>query len=219
MFTGIIEEVGTMKGVRRSGNTLVLDIQGKKVLEEVQLGDSIAVNGVCLTVISYDSKAFQADVMPETYRKTNLKDLKPGDPVNLERAMAANGRYGGHLVQGHVDGVGVIRSKVSNENAVVFTIELPSERIAELVLPTGSITIDGISLTVVQADHKEVTVSIIPHTLSLTVLGHKAEGDTVNIECDIIGKYVKHLLNFKEESKQGNQGSLTEETLQKYGFI
>ncbi|CAM3569587.1 riboflavin synthase [Marinicrinis lubricantis] len=218
MFTGIIEEIGWVKQVKRQGSTLVLSIAAKTVLSDVKLGDSISVNGVCLTVTDFSKEWFYADVMPETFRKTNLKDLQTGSPVNLERAMQAGARFGGHIVQGHVDGTGQIVSRQSYENAVVFKIKPSDAKLSRLILPTGSITIDGISLTVVSSDDDLLTISIIPHTLQQTSLGTKQAGDTVNIECDIIGKYVHHLLGIKHGLDHAEQG-ITEQTLIKYGFM
>lgn len=224
MFTGLIEEIGSLRSVERRGEAMILTINAAKVLEDVKLGDSIAVNGVCLTVVKYDVRSFAVDVMPETYRHTNLSSLQIGSPLNLERAMMAGARFGGHIVQGHVDGTGVIRDRRAEANAVVFTIE-PHERHAlRHVIPQGSVTLDGISLTVVSVDREAArfTVSIIPHTLKETVLQHKRSGDTINIECDILGKYVDHLLH-ASESRTGlgnaKSGGLSEAALRDNGFI
>lgn len=221
MFTGLIEEIGTLRSVRRQGEAMVLAIGAERVVEDVKTGDSIAVNGVCLTVIDYDRGGFRADVMPETYRHTNLGELSPGSPVNLERAMQAGGRFGGHLVQGHVDGVGVIRARTPEANAVVFEIEPREARLLRTVVPQGSVTLDGISLTVVDADRAagRFTVSIIPHTLKETVLQFKRAGDTVNIENDILGKYVDHLLSLRDGGGSRAGGGLTEAKLRENGFI
>ncbi|MCM3747349.1 riboflavin synthase [Paenibacillus pasadenensis] len=202
MFTGLVEEKGTLRSVSRRGEAMVLGISASKVLEGAALGDSIAVNGVCLTVTSFDSRSFTVDVMPETFRHTNLGELPPGSPVNLERAMRANGRFGGHIVQGHVDGVGIITDRLAHANAVAFTIRLKDAANLRYIIPRGSITLDGISLTVTETSGDRFTVSIIPHTLAETVLQHKQPGDTVNIECDVLGKYVDHLLNFANGSHE-----------------
>jgi riboflavin synthase len=209
MFTGIIEEIGTMRRVAESGPSLELTIEAAKVLEDIRIGDSIAVNGVCLTVTRYDSRTFTADVMPETYRMTTLSELKPGGKVNLERAMQAGGRYGGHIVQGHIDGVGVIRSRVKEHNAVVFTVEPVDLRQLKYIVPRGSIAIDGISLTVVRADDRTFTVSIIPHTLAETVLADKHPGDRVNLETDILGRYIERLLQFGLSDADGPGGEVS----------
>lgn len=219
MFTGIIEEVGTLLSAARSGQTMVLTIRAEKVLEDVNIGDSIAVNGVCLTVIRYDSSSFAADVMPETYRKTNLHELAVGSPVNLERAMAANGRFGGHFVQGHVDGIAEIVRRKQEENAVVFTIRPHDSELLQTIIPRGSITIDGISLTVVGTHQDSFTVSIIPHTLQQTVLQMKHEGATVNVETDILGKYMQHLLRGQHIRQEGSSGGLTLAALVENGFV
>ncbi|GFN30589.1 riboflavin synthase [Paenibacillus xylaniclasticus] len=205
MFTGLIEEVGRLKSVSRAGEAMVLTIEASRVLEGAAVGDSIAVNGVCLTVTSFTRGTFLADVMPQTFRHSNLKDLKPGSKVNLERAMAAGGRFGGHIVQGHIDGVGVIESRTVDANAVVFAIRTEDvEAFAKYIIPKGSITIDGISLTVIRAEVGSFAVSIIPHTLAQTALNDKQPGDTVNLEADIIGKYVDHLLNYRTSSASPN---------------
>lgn len=221
MFTGLIEEIGTLRSVRRQGEAMVLAIGAERVVEDVKTGDSIAVNGVCLTVVDYDRSGFRADVMPETYRHTNLGELSPGSPVNLERAMQAGGRFGGHLVQGHVDGVGVIRARTPEANAVVFEIEPREERLLRTVVPQGSVTLDGISLTVVDVDRAagRFTVSIIPHTLKKTALQFKRAGDKVNIENDILGKYVDHLLSLRDGGGRRAGGGLTEAKLRENGFI
>lgn len=193
MFTGIIEEIGTVKSLVVRSESAKLQIAARKVLADVRLGDSIAVNGVCLTVISFSPQEFTADVMPETLRKTNLVELKPGQVVNLERALALGGRLGGHLVSGHVDGTGRIRDRRLEENAVVVWIAAARE-VLRLIVPKGSITVDGISLTVVDVSHDAFSVSLIPHTAAQTTLGHKAPGELVNLENDLIGKYVERLL-------------------------
>lgn len=219
MFTGLIEEVGTMKKVFRQGEALVFTVAASKVLEGVAIGDSIAVNGVCLTVVSYDRTSFTADVMPETFRKSNLQQQRSGAPLNLERAMPANGRFGGHIVQGHCDGTAVITGRETDANAVVFSLKLEHTESLRYVIPKGSITIDGISLTVVDTDADSFRVSIIPHTLAETALQHKRPGDTVNIECDVIGKYVDHLLQFREPAAASRGGGLTASFLAENGFM
>jgi len=221
MFTGLIEEVGRLSRVESRGEALLLTVSARKVLEDVKLGDSIAVNGVCLTVVSFGGGSFSADVMPETYRHTNLKHLKPGEPVNLERAMLAGGRFGGHIVQGHVDGTATIVSRTPEANAVVFRLRPEQAHLMRLVVPQGSITLDGISLTVVSVDRTSgtLTVSIIPHTLGETALAHKQPGDTVNVENDILGKYIDHLLHERHQSQPAAAApGLTEAKLREFGF-
>lgn len=224
MFTGIIEEMGRMRRVYRQGQAMMLTVEASRVLEDVSVGDSIAVNGVCLTVVAFDRDSFTADVMPETYRQTNLGELRPGNPVNLERAMGAQKRFGGHIVQGHVDTSGRIVSRMPEENAVVFTLEPDDKAMLRYVLPRGSIAIDGISLTVIRADNETFAVSIIPHTLAETVLAFKEPGDRVNLEADILGKYVERLLAFQGPEQAGGGGrgrknGLTEAFLAENGYL
>ena len=204
MFTGIVEEVGIVRQVITGSRSGEIAIQARKVLAGTKIGDSIAVNGVCLTVTGLSSDGFTADVMPETLRRSNLGSLRKGSPVDLERAMAADGRFGGHIVSGHIDGTGRIAQMKRDENAVVVTIAAARELLA-LVVEKGSIAIDGISLTVASVSDTEFSVSIIPHTADETVLLRKAAGDTVNLETDIVGKYVQKLLRF------GNAGAGTAE--------
>lgn len=224
MFTGIIEEMGRMRRVYRQGQAMMLTVEASRVLGDVAIGDSIAVNGVCLTVVAFDDSSFTADVMPETYRQTNLGELRPGNPVNLERAMGAQKRFGGHIVQGHVDTSGRIVSRQPEENAVVFTLEPDDKSMLRYVLARGSIAIDGISLTVIRNDNETFAVSIIPHTLAETVLALKGPGDKVNLEADILGKYVERLLSFgsngQQETGQGRRsGGLTEAFLAENGYM
>jgi len=228
VFTGLIEEIGTLRSVKRQGEAMVLTIAASVVTQEVKLGDSISVNGVCLTVVSWDASSFSADVMPQTYRHSNLSELGSGSPVNLERAMTAGGRFGGHLVQGHVDGTGRIRAVTPDANAVVFAIAPQDPSLLRTVVPQGSVTLDGISLTVAGVDREagQFTVSIIPHTLRMTALQHKRRGDTVNIENDILGKYVDHLLALRlggtepeSAASGGRRAGLTEAMLRDNGFL
>lgn len=227
MFTGIIEEIGRLRRVQKQGQALILTVEAHKVLEDVKLGDSISVNGVCLTVTTFDRDSFSVDVMPETYRKTSLKQLSTGSRVNLERAMQANSRFGGHIVQGHVDTMGRIISRHNEENAVVFVVEPLSSGMMKYMLPNGSITIDGISLTLVNVMEHTLTVSIIPHTLAQTVLQDKQPGDSVNLECDLLGKYVERLLLFRgsgtaessDSAHASSSGRVTEAFLAQHGFL
>ncbi|MBO9606396.1 MAG: riboflavin synthase [Paenibacillaceae bacterium] len=207
MFTGLIEEIGTMRRIDRQGQAMVLTVAAKRILEDVAIGDSIAVNGVCLTVIAYDEASIQLDVMPETFRQTNLRRLHIGDRVNLERAMAGKSRFGGHIVQGHVDGTGTVTARKPEENAVVFTIAPDDPGLLRYVIPRGSITLDGISLTVIRVTETQLAVSIIPHTLAQTILQTKQPGDTVNIEYDVLGKYVERLLGFGASESAGAAGA------------
>jgi riboflavin synthase len=222
MFTGLVEEVGRMRNAYRQGEAMKLTIGATVVTQGAALGDSIAVNGVCLTVTSFDGASFTADVMPETYRKSTLYTLKPGDPVNLERAMMVGARFGGHIVQGHVDGTGKVVSRRVDANAVVFTIDAADSELMRYIIPRGSITIDGISLTVVATSHSGFTVSIIPHTLAETALAVRQPGDMVNLESDIIGKYVDHLLHYRvggEGSRGLAKPGMTADYLSQHGFM
>ncbi|GGB50741.1 riboflavin synthase [Virgibacillus dakarensis] len=195
MFTGIIEEKGTIKQLQQvSEQAIQMTIAAKKVLNDVRIGDSIAVNGVCLTVTNFMVSNFQVEVMPETIKSTSLKSLKPGSKVNLEGSMPANGRFGGHFVSGHVDGIGEIVSKKKRENAIYYEIEIP-ESLTKYVVLKGSIALDGVSLTVFGVDENKLTISLIPHTASATILGAKKKGDAVNIECDMLAKYVGNMLS------------------------
>lgn len=221
MFTGIIEEIGTLRRMAKQGQAMVLTIGANRILTDVKLGDSISVNGVCLTVVTYDESTFTADVMPETYRRTNLYRLSTGAPVNLERAMPANGRFGGHIVQGHVDTTGIITGRTPEENAVVFRVEPRDPGILKYIIPHGSITIDGISLTVVEATESSFTVSIIPHTLAETALQYKKQGDEVNLEGDVLGKYLERLMTYRSGggAVTSQKTKLTEAFLTDNGFM
>lgn len=216
MFTGIIEEIGVLQNMKRGTNEYQLTLSAKKVLQDVKLGDSIAVNGVCLTVTSFTSEQFTVDVMPETVKATSLQSLARGSSVNLERAMAANGRFGGHFVQGHVDGVGTIKSKNQVSNAVYFWIETSAEMMRYIV-PKGSVAIDGISLTVVEVKDNQFSISIIPHTITETILQFKQHGDGVNIECDMLAKYMERLLEKRVEHTSNN--GVTLEKLAENGYL
>lgn len=222
MFTGLIEEVGVLRGVSSSGEMMVLNITASVIMDDLKIGDSVAVNGVCLTATTLGDHSFTVDVMPQTYRNTNLKELKPGSRMNLERAMAAGGRFGGHIVQGHVDGTGIIKSVKRDQNAVVFEISPDRKSLFKYIIPKGSITIDGISLTVVKTTASSLAVSIIPHTLGETVLMYKRAGDSVNIECDVLGKYVEHLLHngsaTNDEEGESNSG-ISRDFLAANGFV
>ncbi|SHM91968.1 riboflavin synthase [Ruminococcus flavefaciens] len=215
MFTGIIEEIGTVCSVKRSGSSSFIEIQAKKVLEDVHMGDSIAVNGVCLTVTHFGGGVFRADVMNETLSRSSLGSLTSGSPVNLERAMAAGGRFGGHIVSGHIDGTGTITDIKNDGIAVWYTVSAAPE-LLRYIVEKGSIAIDGISLTVAKVTDTSFSVSIIPHTASQTILGSRKVGDIVNLENDIIGKYVEKLM---KPSEAAPQSSLSMEMLAKHGFI
>lgn len=200
MFTGIVEEIGKIKAIKKGKNSARLVINAKKVLEDVKLGDSIAVNGVCLTVTEFSNSEFGVDVMHESLRKSSLSTLKNDSSVNLERAMLLNGRFGGHIVSGHIDGTGEIINIKNDDNAIWYTISA-KDKIMKYIIEKGSITIDGISLTVANLSESDFSVSIIPHTQEETILKMKKIGDIVNLENDCIAKYVESLLNFKEKSE------------------
>lgn len=212
MFTGIVEEVGTIKQIKLSGTSGSIIINCKKVLEGTKIGDSIAVNGVCLTVTHMDGSSFRADIMAETVRQTSFSILGSGSQVNLERAMAADGRFGGHIVSGHIDGTGKIVEKKREENAVWIGIEA-SANILRYILERGSICLDGISLTVAYVDERMFKVSVIPHTGEETTLLSKKEGDVINIENDVVGKYVEKLMQPRDEEQIAKSSGLTMDML------
>jgi riboflavin synthase len=198
MFTGIVEELGTVEAIEDQGDAIRLTIRAATVLEDAGLGDSISVNGCCLTVTEHDGVTWTADVMQETLDKTSLYGVQPGDRVNLERAVTAHTRLGGHIVQGHVDGVGTVMSRTPSEHWEVVEISLPTA-LSRYLVDKGSITVDGVSLTVVEAGVDRFTVSLIPETLARTTLGSRQPGDRVNLEVDVIAKYVEKLLPFSKE--------------------
>ena len=216
MFTGIVEETGTLRSLSRGSKSCVIHVQCSTVLEDTRIGDSIAVNGICLTVTSVESGGFTADVMNETLSRSSLAQTRPGDPVNLERAMAANGRFGGHIVSGHIDGTGIIREIRDDDNAVWYTVEAPSE-ILRYVVEKGSIAIDGISLTVARVDDRSFQVSVIPHTRAVTALSSRRAGSPVNLENDIVGKYVEKLMQ-PAPSESGPASGITMECLAHHGY-
>jgi riboflavin synthase len=200
MFTGIVEELGTVAALEDQGDALRLTIAASTVLEDVKHGDSIAVNGCCLTVAATSGDTWTADLMQETLDKTSLRGAAPGDLVNLERAVTAQTRLGGHIVQGHVDGVGRILARTPSEHWDVVEVSLPAA-LARYVVDKGSIAVDGVSLTVVTAGDDRFTISLIPETLARTTLGRKQVGDLVNLETDIIAKHVERLLGRTEEQR------------------
>ncbi|MFZ3170635.1 MAG: riboflavin synthase [Carboxydocellales bacterium] len=224
MFTGIVEELGQLKGIKSGSKSAFLEIKAKQVLQDVKIGDSIAVNGVCLTVTSFQQDWFTADVMAETLNKTNLGSLRSGERVNLERALRLSDRLGGHIVSGHIDGVGTITSQKVVDIAVLTEIAAPPQ-VLKYVINKGSIAIDGISLTVVELTSSGFTVSLIPHTAKLTTLGFKKTGDRVNLEGDVLGKYVERLLRFApgedQQSSEGGTGptGVNLDLLTRYGFL
>ena len=215
MFTGIIEEIGKVIRVQRTAGSSFIEIQAEKVLTDAHIGDSIAVNGVCLTVTDMTNDTFRADVMNETLSRSSLGSLVSGSMVNLERAMAANGHFGGHIVSGHIDGTGIITDVKNDGIAVWYTISA-EDSLLRYIVEKGSIAIDGISLTVAKVTNSTFSVSIIPHTASETTLSMKKTGDIVNLENDIIGKYVERLIKTSEPHTRSS--NITMEFLAKNGF-
>ena len=207
--------MGVLRSVRRGAHSAVLSIGAETVLSDLKIGDSVAVNGVCLTATTVDAGGFTADVMHETLNRSSLGALVPGSPVNLERAMAANGRFGGHMVAGHIDGTGTITARRQDDNAVWYTVSAAPTLLRHIV-EKGSIAIDGISLTVAAVETDRFSVSVIPHTAAVTVLGEKRPGDIVNLETDLIGKYVEKLLRPAEDTAP--KGGISLEFLMKNGF-
>jgi len=193
LFTGIIEEVGTVIAIHKKANSALIEIKAERVLSDVKTGDSIAVNGICLTVTSHTARSFTADIMHETMRRSAMKNIRNGSPVNLERAMMAGGRFGGHIVSGHIDGTGTIEKIQKDEIATWYTIGA-GDKLLRYIIEKGSIAIDGISLTVASVQEHSFCVSVIPHTTANTTLPGKKPGDLVNLENDCIGKYVEHFL-------------------------
>lgn len=213
MFTGIIEEIGQVLEIKKNSKSIVLSIAGDAIFEDLKMGDSVSVNGVCLTVSNLKDKVFTSDVVNETIKRSGLEFLKTGNKVNLERAMSVNGRFGGHIVLGHVDGVGKVSSIKKIENSILINIDA-SKDIIKYIVEKGSIAIDGISLTVAKVNYDNFQVSIIPHTLKSTVLNEIKEGYIVNLENDIIGKYIEKFVKTDMEN-----GSLTKDFLMKSGFL
>lgn len=218
MFTGIVEEIGVIKGIKKGDKSSKLLIKANKVLNKTNIGDSIATNGVCLTVTDLSGDSFEADVMAETLRISNLGSLKIGSEVNLERALSLDKRLGGHIVSGHIDGTGIITSFVKEDNAIWVTVKASMD-ILKYIVYKGSITIDGISLTIAYVDNSCFKVSIIPHTANETTLVNKKIGKTVNLECDLIGKYVEKLLGLNIDTKGNYKSSISEEFLRNNGFL
>lgn len=217
IFTGIVEEIGQISEIRSGSNSFRLGVRAHTVLKDVKQGDSIAINGVCLTVVEYSPEQFWADVMPETYHRTTLSNLKAGNHVNLERALRFTDRLGGHLVQGHVDGIGIIASRKRHDIAIIYRIKAPAD-ILRYTVAKGSIAVDGISLTVVEVGPDSFTISLIPHTAHETTLGEKQSGQEVNLESDIIGRYVEKLL-LGQAPETGQRNGLNMDFLSRHGFL
>lgn len=217
MFTGIVEEVGSLKEISLGSGFGNIEINASKVLEETKIGDSIAVNGVCLTVNKLNDNSFVADIMGETLNRTNLGKLKTGDNVNLERALKLSDRLGGHIVSGHIDGKGKIVSIDHKEDGTWFTISADKE-ILKYIIFKGSIAIDGISLTVAYVDNEVFKVSVIPHTLNNTILAYKIEGSEVNLENDLVGKYIERFSSFSSQKSEKEESRITMDFLRENGF-
>lgn len=226
MFTGIIEETGILMSVKGGLSGSRLAVKADRVLEDIQKGDSIAVNGVCLTAASFDSGCFYADVMPETLKRSSLARLPVGSPLNLERAMMAGGRFGGHIVSGHIDGTGTIVSIVRDGNALWYTVR-SDPSILRRIIEKGSIAIDGVSLTVARVRDQDFCVSLIPHTAFCTTLGTLRPGCVVNLENDCVGKYIEKFMKIPppflctegaDSKSTGNGSPITPELLKQYGF-
>ena len=217
MFTGIVEEIGSLKEISIGSGLGNIEIECNKVLEETKIGDSIAVNGVCLTVNKINSNSFVADIMGETLDRTNLGKLKDGNKVNLERALKVSDRLGGHIVSGHIDGKGQVLSIDKKDDGTWFTISADKEILKYIILK-GSITIDGISLTVAYVDNEIFKVSIIPHTLKNTILAQKIQGSYVNLENDIMGKYIEKFMIFSKTESENEKSKITLDFLRENGF-
>jgi riboflavin synthase len=218
MFTGIIKAQGTLRKVARAGEGMRLCIEAGFSLKDIDVGDSIAINGVCLTVVSISGRTFEVDVAPETLSKTTLMDAKQAEGVNLERALRLSDRIDGHLVSGHVDGIGTVRSRRSSANAILVGIEVP-EDLGRYIVRKGSVAVDGISLTVNRCDSASFEVSIIPHTAEITTIGRKKIGGRVNIETDMIGKYVERFVKHYTGGKEDSKPPVDMELLTRTGFI
>ncbi|WP_461630955.1 riboflavin synthase [Labilibaculum euxinus] len=218
MFTGLIEEIGNIKSIQGGGKSIRLTVSARKIMDDVKLGDSIATNGICLTVVSFNSTGFSADVMPETMSRTNFGLLGAGSRVNLERALRVGDRMGGHMVSGHIDGLGEVVGREQDDNAIWVSIAAPGN-ILKYIVEKGSVAIDGISLTVAYVDEKIFKVSIIPLTQEDTTLTSKKKGEKVNLECDMTAKYIeKFMLHRDEESAQVEKSDISMNFLKENGF-
>ncbi|WP_198471066.1 riboflavin synthase [Acetomicrobium sp. S15 = DSM 107314] len=213
MFTGIVEEIGKLKSIRREGETITLEVEAPLVSKDMALGSSVAVSGACLTVVGIRGGIFIAEMMEETAKKTKLSFLRPGDLLNLERSLKPSSRLDGHIVQGHVEGVGVISKVASGKRTKTMWIKT-EEEISRYIVPKGSIAVDGVSLTVIEIEGSTFSVGLIPATLESTTLGKAREGDQVNIETDILGRYIERFLHSSESGSH-----LTWEKLSRYGWI
>ena len=220
MFTGLVEELGKVWAVSRGAHSIRLTVGAEKVLTDVKIGDSIAVDGACLTVVEFDSRNFTVDIMPETYDRTTLSSRKPGESVNLERTLRVGDRLGGHIVSGHIDATGTIVSVTPRDNANILRIQIPAS-LGPFVIPQGSVAVDGVSLTIVDCGEDWFEVSLIPHTWDVTVLSRKQAGGRVNVETDVLGKYVHRLLHCGGQTDKTKPAAKPIDTgfLLKHGFM
>ncbi|ADL52541.1 riboflavin synthase [Clostridium cellulovorans] len=218
MFTGIVEKIGRVLAIQKGEKSSKITIQAGNIIDGIAVGDSVSTNGVCLTATKIFLDSFQADIMAETLRKSNLGNLKIGSRVNLERAMTPSRRFGGHIVTGHIDDVGIIKKFEKEDNAIWINIGA-SEKVMKYIIHKGSIAIDGVSLTVAKVNKEGFEVSIIPHTQDETILLEKVIGDTVNLECDILGKYVERLLTYGKEDSSSTESGITMDLLKNNGFL
>ena len=219
MFTGIIEEIGTIKNITSKAKSMTLQIEAKTILSDVKLGDSIAINGTCLTVTNFYANSFSVDIMPETFNTTSMKTLTTDAKVNLERSLPANGRIGGHFVTGHIDTTGTITTIKPEDNAVYLTINFKDNFLLKYCIYHGSIAIDGTSLTIFGITDDSITISLIPHTITHSIIGNKKIGNIVNIECDMLAKYVERTMQYSQNSNNDKSEPLTSIFLQQHGFI
>ncbi|MGM0689447.1 MAG: riboflavin synthase [Bacillota bacterium] len=218
MFTGIIEEIGVLRRISSSGGGTSLVIKAKEVLTDLKIGDSVAISGPCLTVTSLDRDSFTVWVMPETLEKTNLQNLSIGEHVNLERAMSLGGRLGGHLVSGHIDAVIALNGRRLQGDAIILSFEAPGH-LLRYIVPKGSVALDGVSLTVIDVDESGFSVGLIPHTASWTTLGQKESGSMINLEVDMIGKYIEKMLIPRLDGGKDQKQTITMDLLQKKGYL
>lgn len=219
MFTGIIQEIGTVSSINTGSGSAEISVKAEKVLAGIKPGDSIAVNGVCITVTSFISSGFTAALSPETMQKTNFARLKAGDKCNLEKAITAGEAFGGHFLTGHIDGTGEISSSMIKGNSVVLKIKAPN-RIMKYIASKGSVALDGVSLTPFDSTDHDFSVSIVPHTLENTILKNRKKGDSVNIECDILCKYIERLINVEKQAQEaGKKSKINREYLKETGFL
>lgn len=217
MFTGIIEGFGTIKSLSGSGEGKKMSIESDFELDDTRIGDSIAVNGACLTAVKLSGRIFEVDISPETMEKSTFKSAKPGDRVNLERALKVSGRLDGHIVSGHIDGIGIVSSVEERSNAIIITVSAPAN-IMKYVIEKGSVAVDGTSLTINSCGENFFSLAVIPHTKNLSTIGSKKVGSRVNLEADVVGKYIEKLITGKRPSSEKKAG-LSIDFLKDNGFL